>query len=192
MRPPCASGEAVFGYGDVNGDFHVIGDHPGCHGGRESGVPFTETDSGRAIDDLLRAREFRRGRADEPEMDNCFCSYIHQCTPRTDADPTPAGYDRLERFFDAELRAINAHILIPVGERPTRHVISTYTTHGHRWGGDMAASHAREYRGRGFLVVPIRDPSEWESGDRERIERRLRAIEASDYRQTKGVATLVG
>ena len=35
-------GPAVPGYGDANADLHVVGDHPGHHGGAETGVPFTD------------------------------------------------------------------------------------------------------------------------------------------------------
>jgi len=39
MRPDCES--FVPGYGDANADFHVVGDHPGVHGGVDAGIPFT-------------------------------------------------------------------------------------------------------------------------------------------------------
>ena len=197
IRPPseCTESErlpAVFGYGDANADFHLIGDHPGVHGGETTGVPFTETASGEAIQDLAADLGFADGPRDRPVFENLFADYIHMCTLPGSRDPTPEEYDDLERYFDAELRAINAHILLPVGERATDHVLTEYTTQRHRLELDMATLHAREIRGRGFLVVPIREPSEWDAGDREAIVSTLEDILASDYRQTKGVATLVG
>lgn len=197
MRPPFERNDpgsvpAVFGYGDANADFHVIGDHPGVHGGETTGIPFTETDSGEAIQALVRDLGFVDGPADRPVLTNLFCSYLHMCTLPEGRAPTPEEYGELERYFDAELRAINAHILLPVGERATDHVLEEYTTQRHRLDLDMGALHAAEIRGRGFMVVPIREPSAWTDGDREAIRERLEAILASDYRQTKGVATLVG
>ncbi|WP_255169633.1 uracil-DNA glycosylase family protein [Natrononativus amylolyticus] len=197
MRPPFERNDpdsvpAVFGYGDANADFHVIGDHPGVHGGETTGVPFTETESGEAIQELARDVGFASGPEDQPVLSNLFCSYLHMCSLPQSREPTPEEYAELERYFDAELRAINAHILLPVGERATDHVLEEYTTQRHRFDLDMAALHALEIRGRGFMVVPIREPSEWEEGDREAIHDRLEAILAADYRQTKGVATLVG
>ncbi|THE65912.1 uracil-DNA glycosylase [Salinadaptatus halalkaliphilus] len=183
---------AVFGYGDANADFHVIGDHPGVHGGRRTGVPFTETESGRAIQDVLREGGFSAGSMDEPSLENCFLSYVHMnCLP-DGHEPTTDDYATLERFFDAELRAINAHILLAVGDRATDHVLREYTTQRGRLELDMAKLHARDIRGRGFLVVPIRDPREWTDGDRDAIGSALEAILGRDYRQTKGVATTVG
>ncbi|MFP9193564.1 uracil-DNA glycosylase family protein [Natrialbaceae archaeon A-CW1-1] len=197
MRPPFAKNDpgahpAVFGYGDANADFHLIGDHPGVHGGTTTGVPFTEVDSSETLFEVFRQAGFSSGPLADPDLSNLFVNYLHMCTLPGDRAPTRAEYDELERYFDAELRAINAHILLPVGARATDHVLREYTTQRHRIDLEMPALHAREFRGRGFMVVPILDPAEWESGGRARLAAKLEAILASDYRQTKGVATRVG
>ena len=184
---------AVFGYGDANADFHVIGDHPGVHGGRTTGVPFTDSIAGERVQRVL----YRTGFAAEPyaakpALKNCFLSYVHLCTPSECETPTPAAYADLERFFDAELRAINAHILLPVGAHATAHVLEEYTTQSQKLPADVTALHAREIRGRGFLIVPIADPTDWGSGDEDRLVAVLDALLASDYRQTKGVPTMIG
>ena len=183
---------AVYGHGDANADFHVIGDHPGVHGGKRTGVPFTETDAGVGIQEILREVGFVRGPTDEPIIENCFLSYIHLCCLPNGHEPTREEYDTLERFFDAELRAINAHILISVGEQATDHVLREYTTQRHRVDLNMANLHGEEIRGRGFLVVPVACPTTWDDDDRETILETLESILGRDYRQTKGVATLVG
>ena len=183
---------AVFGYGDANADFHVIGDYPGVHGGESTGVPFTETESGRAIQNILRIVGFASGPREEPDLENCFLSYVHMCSLPDGERPTDDDYAILERFFDAELRAINAHVLLPVGARATDHVLREYTTQRRRFDLEMDDLHATDIRGRGFLVVPIKDPVEWADDDREAIVSQLEAILESDYRQTKGVATTVG
>jgi uracil-DNA glycosylase family 4 len=197
LRPPFDRSDpddrtAVFGYGDANADFHVVGDFPGVHGGETTGVPFTETKDGLAIQEILRETGFASGPRDEPVLENCFCSYVHMCSLPDGQIPTERDYADLERFFDAELRAINAHILLPVGARATDQVLREYTTQRHRFELDMASLHARDIRGRGFMVVPIKEPVEWVDGDREAIVSKLEEILASDYRQTKGVATTVG
>ncbi len=197
MRPPWDRSDpgdrtAVFGYGDANADFHVIGDYPGVHGGETTGVPFTETDGGAAIQTVFREVDFASGPSDAPVLENCFLSYVHMCSLPDGETPTPDDYADLERFFDAELRAIGAHVLLPVGRHATDHVLREYTTQRDRLELDMDALHASEVRGRGFLVVPIADPESWTDGDRAAIVARLEALLASDYRQTKGVATTVG
>ncbi|WP_323174055.1 uracil-DNA glycosylase family protein [Natrialba sp. PRR66] len=199
LRPPfdrtgADDRTAVFGYGDANADFHVIGDYPGVHGGKRTGVPFTETEAGLAIQTALRDvdRDFATGPREQPELDNCYWSYLHMCCVPDGHRPTEQEYADLERYFDAELRAINAHILLPVGERATDHVLREYTTQRRRVDLDMPALHASDLRGRGFMVIPIRNPREWEDGDQAALVDKLTAVLESDYRQTKGVATRVG
>lgn len=198
MRPPCettcsATAEAVFGYGDANADFHVIGDRPGVHGGAETGVPFTGSPAGEAIQRALFETGFASQRyADEPELEECFLSYLHMCCSPGGHDPTPEEYADMERFFDAELRAIVAHVLLPVGARATEHVVENYTAQVDRIEIDMERLHASEIRGSGFLVVPIREPTEWTEGDGQRLIDSLAAIRGSDYRRTADLSRFLG
>ncbi|WP_135535282.1 uracil-DNA glycosylase family protein [Halostella pelagica] len=190
MSPPCdapcsAGGpEAVHGYGDANADFHVIGDHPGVHGGRSTGVPFTETDGARRLQSVFHEAGFLDAAySDEPSVENLFCSYLHACCVPEGDTPDEESYGRLERFFDAEFRAINAHVLLPVGERATRHVLEQYTAQAHKIDVDPLTLHATEVHGRGYLVVPVRDPAAWTDTDRDRLAARLADVLSSDYRQ---------
>lgn len=184
---------AVYGYGDANADFHVIGDRPAVHGGDDTGVPFTGSIAGERLQGVLHETDFLAAPyADEPDASNCYLSYVFM--GRRPPDPSPREYADLERYFDTELRAINAHILLPVGEHAIDHVLEAYTTQRRKVGRDVddAALHATEIRGRGFLVVPIREPAEWTDEDEAALVDRLNAIRHRDYRQTKGVATRVG
>ncbi|MXR21360.1 uracil-DNA glycosylase family protein [Halobacterium bonnevillei] len=175
MRPPCE--QAVPGYGDANADFHVVGDHPGVHGGVESGVPFSGTPAAERFRTALSAA----GLLDEDgEPANLFLSYLHLCVP--DGDPTPRDYTELEPFFDAELRAITAHVLLPVGERATRHVLETYTAIDPD-GVELADVHASELHGSGWLVVPALDPADWDDGAEDAYVDALRAVREADYQR---------
>ncbi|MFC7045259.1 uracil-DNA glycosylase family protein [Halobacteriaceae archaeon GCM10025711] len=183
---------AVYGYGDANADFHLVGDYPGVHGGVATGVPFTGTDAGRRLMQVMHDVGFVDDPAsDRPTLSNLYASYVHASVTPGGRRPTEKEYDDLERFFDAELRAINAHILLPVDDHATWHVLREYTTQERKFdpGDDL---HARQIRGRGFLVVPVRDPADWDDADEADLRATLEAILDSDYRQTKGVATLVG
>ncbi|MFB6071473.1 MAG: uracil-DNA glycosylase family protein [Halobacterium sp.] len=173
MSPPCES--FVPGYGDANADFHVVGDHPGVHGGAESGVPFTGTPAVERLRDAL-ADAGLLDEAGEPR--NAFISYLHMCVP--DGDPTPADYLEMEPFFDAELRAITAHVLLPVGERATRHVLETYTAIAP---DDVALAdvHGEELHGSGWLVVPALDPADWTDDDHATYVDALRRLRDTDY-----------
>jgi uracil-DNA glycosylase len=183
MQPPCD--RFVPGYGDTAAHFHVIGDSPAVHGGLDTGIPFTDrpwsTDffdalaEGGLVDHVdLAASKLKPGLT--------FLSYLHMCDPGEKA-PIAANYDALEPFFDAELRAITAHVLLPVGARATAHVLDTYTAR-QATDIDMDAIHATEIRGSGWLVVPIKDPSEWIADDAERLVDGLSALKQQDYRQT--------
>ncbi len=182
MRAP---GEpAVYGYGDANADFHVIGTDAESHGGNETGVPFTDTIAGERIQSVLHAVEFaKEPYSDRPELTNCYLSYLRL---------SPGDPIDLERYIDAELRALNAHILLPVGDEALSYILTQFTTQARRVPPDSAQLHASEIRGRGFLVVPVREPIEWNTGDEAALIERLEALLNSDYRQTKGVATRIG
>jgi uracil-DNA glycosylase family 4 len=184
---------AVYGYGDANADFHVIGDRPSAHGGDETGVPFTESIAGKRLQRVLHETGFLAAPyADEPDASNLYLSYLFM--GRRPRSPGPRAYAALERYFDTELRAINAHVLLPVGACAIDRVLEEYTTQRRKVGREIddAALHATEVRGRGFLVVPIRDPVDWSDADGQALVARLNEVKNRDYRQTKGVAIRVG
>jgi uracil-DNA glycosylase family 4 len=199
MRPPVVDGReaAVFGYGDANADVHVVGDYPGVHGGAGqrvgardtaapadgTGVPFTETLAGERLQGVLHAVGLlEEAYSDEPVVSNLFVSYLHMSVTEGGRRPTPAEYDRLEPYFDAELRAIAAHVLVPVGERATRHILEQYTSRAHAV-ESAAAAHATEVRGRGFLVVPVKEPHDWGPEDADALVETLSGVLERDYRQ---------
>jgi uracil-DNA glycosylase family 4 len=189
---------AVFGYGDPNADFLVIGDHPGVHGGavgeeaaRPDGgpaddgrdLPFTAQGTER-LREVLAAVGLLDSAAPDARASNLFLSYIHPVTPPADREPTPEEYAAVERYFDAEFRAINPHVVLPVGERALTHVLREFTARAQRLDPDPVALHATEVPGRGHLVIPIREPADWTDRDAAALERRLRDVLARDYRQT--------
>jgi uracil-DNA glycosylase len=169
----------VPGYGDANAHFHVIGDHPGVHGGTTSGVPFTDNAAGERLQRALVAAGLLAEAGTPPTVEKTYLSYLYMCggDPPTDAD-----YDDLEPLFDTELRAITAHVLLPVGERATRHVFAN-TTAEPTDSIDMAARHATEVVGSGWLVYPIREPAEWTDDDEDRLVDALTALLETDYRR---------
>lgn len=188
MRPPCphtcngSDRRAVFGYGDANADFHVVGNHPGVHGGTRTGVPFTDHATGERIIDVLEQTGFVTDRT-EPTLENCYLSYIYLCCVQPETDPTDEAYARFEPFFDAELRAIAADVLVPVGRRATMHVLSEYTARRENIGQEMDRLHGEQLRGRGFLVVPFADPAGWDAAAFDQAVDAIEAVLAIDYHQ---------
>jgi uracil-DNA glycosylase len=177
LAPPCES--FVPGYGDANAHFHVIGDHPGVHGGAETGVPFTECDASQRLQRALLEGGLLTEAGTPPVVDNTFFSYLYTCVP--EGEPSPEEYADMERFFDAELRAITAHVLLPVGRRVTRHVLANMSARSTEV--DMAALHASEVHGSGWLILPTKDPSTWSDEDESALIAALSDLLARDYRR---------
>ena len=85
-------GPAVYGYGDANADFQVVGDHPGRHGGVGTGVPFTGSVAGVRLQRVLHGVGFAaEPYADRPRLENCYVSYVHPGIPEG-RDPTDDAY----------------------------------------------------------------------------------------------------
>ncbi len=181
MEPACE--RFVPGYGDANAAFHVIGDHPGVHGGTESGVPFTELPAVERLQSVLQSAGLLQSTGEQPVVNRTFLSYLHMCVPNPHETPTDAEYLDMERFFDAELRAIAAHVLFPVGERATRHVLETYTAQAWKTTIDMDRLHGTEIRGSGFLVLPIKEPTTWSDDDECRLENAIGKLRSTDFRR---------
>ena len=186
MAPPCE--RFVPGYGDANAHFHVIGDHPKTHGGIDSRIPFTETPGSDRLRGTLADAGLLADSSTPPTVDRTFLSYLCQCVP-DGPEPTADQYAATEPFFDAELRAITAHVLLPVGDRAIRHVLETYTAR--RPPTDPTSLHATELRGGGFLVVPVADPSGWSDSDEAAFLDTLGTLRATDYRREADLGRFV-
>ena len=178
FEPECE--RSVAGYGDANAHFHVVGDHPGVHGGVESGIPFTDSEAGERLQRALVEGGLLFEAGSPPSVDKTYLSYLHMCV--ADGTPSEDSYDDLEPLFDSELRAITAHVVFPVGERVTRHVFSIATAKSTD-DIDMDELHATEIVGSGWLVYPVKEPTEWTGDDEDRLVQALEALLASDYRR---------
>jgi uracil-DNA glycosylase len=170
----------VPGYGDANAHFHVIGDNPGVHGGLESGIPFTDSESGETLQTVLQEAGLLSATGNPPDVDNTYLSYL--LMGPIDGPDAEAVFKASEPLFDSELRAITAHVLIPVGVRATRHVFSIATAESPE-SVDMDTLHATEVVGSGWLVYPVKEPADWTDGDREDLLEALRTLQETDYRR---------
>lgn len=179
FQPDCA--RFVPGYGDVNAAFHVIGDHPGLHGGAERQVPFSNAAGGRLLRALARA-----GLIDAPELPpavtQTYLSYLHLCVP-DERTPDRRSYLECEPFLDAEVRAIAAHVLLPVGRRATAYVLRNYSAQARRLAVGMARLHASEIVGSGFLIMPIAEPAHWSPAQSHALTDALLRLQETDYRR---------
>ena len=106
--------------------------------------------------------------------------------------PDDEAYAALEPFFDAELRAIAAHVLLPVGRRATTHVLETYTARDVEASPEMETMHGTEVLGSGWLVVPVRDPGEWDDTHARRLIDALDELRSTDYRREADLGRFLG
>ena len=118
---------------------------------------------------------------DRPTVSKTFLSYLHMCV--SEDVPSQREYDDMERFFDAELRAIAAHVLLPVGARATTYVLENYTAQARKITVDMEELHGTEIRGSGFLVLPIADPSDWDDDHHARLVEAIDVLTSTDFRR---------
>ncbi|MFC7142182.1 uracil-DNA glycosylase family protein [Halosimplex aquaticum] len=176
FSPPCEP--FVAGYGDANADFHVVGDHPGVHGGAESGYPFTEFDASERLQRALAEGGLLAETGEPPVVEKTFFSYLYPCVP--EGVPSERDYADLENIFDSEIRAITAHVLLPVGERATRHVFANMSARPPDE-VDLESQHATEIPGSGWLIVPVKDPAEWSDADEEALVESLVELRQRDY-----------
>lgn len=176
----------VHGYGDVGAEFVFVGEAPSA-AAEENGVPFTGDEAGQRVQRILGEFGFSRSEPDatEPELQNVFLTHLTRCR-HPERAPDDDEVWNCEPFLNAELRMINPHIIVPVGQRALEALAIEYTTRAPD-SFDIEAEHATTVRGRGFELVPMLPPEEMDDDDEAAfVEHVLENVFARDYRQTKG------
>jgi len=176
----------VHGYGDVGAEFLVVGTRPTA-AAEANGVPFTGADGGERVQSIFADLGFVRSPPDaaEPDVQNVFFTSLTRCR-HPDREPTDREVDTCEPFLNAEIRMINPQIIVPVGERPLRELAVEYTTRRPD-SFDVDTEHATTIRGRGFELVPMKEPTEMTDAEADAFREHMREnVLSRDYRQTKG------
>ena len=177
--------QVVHGYGDVGADFLFVGEMP-SEGADRTGVPFTGDERGERLQDLLGRLGLNNSLPSDadPELENAFVTYLTRCHD-PERLPTDEEIDTCDPYLNAEIRMINPEILVPVGQRALREIAAEYTTSPVE-DFDVDVDHATTIRGRGFEVVPMRDPLDSTDDEREAFVEHFLSLMEGDYRQTKG------
>ncbi|WP_144922614.1 uracil-DNA glycosylase [Halorubrum salsamenti] len=181
-----ARDRVVHGYGDVGGEFLVVGARPSAPA-ETNGVPFTGTGEGERVQSIFADLGFVRSAPDaaEPDVQNVFFTNLTRCR-HPDREPTDREIETCEPFLNAEIRMINPQIIVPVGERTLRELAVAYTTRRPD-SFDVDAEHATTIRGRGFELVPMKEPAEMTDAEADAFREHMREnVLSRDYRQTKG------
>ena len=178
--------QVVHGYGDVGGEFLVVGDAP-TQAADRTGVPFTGDAAGERLQGVLGDLGFSRSPPDstEPDLQNVFLTYLARCH-HPERPPTDGEVANCDPFLTAEIRMINPHIIVPIGGRVLEALATEYTTRAPE-SFDVASAHATTIRGRGFELVPMLPLDEQTDADTEAFVDHVREnVLGRDYRQTKG------
>lgn len=173
------------GYGDVAADFLVVGERPGPRAD-VTGVPFAGEDEPSPLQRVLGRLGLCALTSDpaRPDLANVYLTNLTRCR-HPDREPTAEEIEACEPYLDAEVRMINPEILIPVGQRALERITSEYTTLDPD-DLDIADRHTETIRGRGFELVPMRDPRGASDDAIDEWVEAFASLMASDYRQTKG------
>ena len=178
--------QVVHGYGDVGAEFLVVGDAPSEAADR-TGVPFTGDADGERLQRVLGELGFSRSQPTslEPDLQNVFLTYLTRCR-HPDRGPTDGEILHCDPFLTAEIRMINPHLIVPVGQRALETLAVEYTTRAPE-SFDIERDHATTIRGRGFELVPMRALDDQTDADTEAFVDHIRQnVFGRDYRQTKG------
>lgn len=178
--------QVVHGYGDVGGEFVFVGESP-SRGAENAGVPFTGDDAGHRIQRILGELGFSRSppESTEPKLQNAFLTVLSRCR-HPDRSATDEEVRNCEPFLNAELRMINPHIIVPIGDRALQELAVEYTTRAPE-SFDVFAEHATTVRGRGFELVPMIPPAEQTDEQEAAFVTHVKEnVFSRDYRQTKG------
>lgn len=98
--------QTVFGIGNQNADWMIIGEAPGAEEDRR-GEPFVGR-AGKLLDEMLRAIGESR--------DSVFIANILKCRPPENRDPKPAEAAACRRYLQRQIDLVRPKIILAVGK----------------------------------------------------------------------------
>ncbi len=166
MRPSCD--RYVPGYGDANADFHVIGDHPGVHGGIDRRpVPAAR---GRTPPRALEEAGLLAEAGTPPTVEKTYLSYLYMCGRDPPSAPTTPTWSAFSTRNSAPSPPTSSC-------RSARWRRSTVRTRPrsrrvHRHGRAPRHGGRREWLAR----LPDQEPAEWSDDDEDALVDGLTAL----------------
>jgi DNA polymerase len=107
--------KTVFGVGDQNADWMIIGEAPGVEEDRR-GEPFVGR-AGQMLDEMLRAIGLRR--------DSVFIANILKCHPPHNRDPLPAEAAECRSYLERQIALVQPKIILAVGKIAAQNLLQT-------------------------------------------------------------------
>lgn len=107
--------QTVFGVGDTDADWMIIGEAPGAEEDRR-GEPFVGR-AGKLLDEMLRA--VGQGR------DVAFIANILKCRPPNNRDPRPEESTACRQYLDRQIELVKPKIILAVGRIAAQLLLDT-------------------------------------------------------------------
>jgi len=112
--------QTVFGVGNPNADWMIIGEAPGAEEDRR-GEPFVGR-AGKLLDEMLQAAGQGRN--------SVFIANILKCRPPNNRDPEPAESAECRRYLERQIELVQPKIIIAVGRIAAHLLLETDTPVG--------------------------------------------------------------
>lgn len=107
--------QTVFGVGDPNADWLVVGEAPGAEEDRR-GEPFVGR-AGQLLDSMLRAIGLARGQV--------YIANVLKCRPPGNRDPAPAESAECLPYLERQIALIEPKIMLAVGRIAAQNLLKT-------------------------------------------------------------------
>ena len=111
--------QTVFGVGDENADWLLVGEAPGAEEDR-LGEPFVGQ-AGRLLDNMLAAIELRRG-------DNVYIANVLKCRPPGNRNPEPDEVAKCTPFLLKQIGLIRPKLIVAMGRFAAQTLLNTDAT----------------------------------------------------------------
>ena len=123
--------QAVFGTGNRQADWMIIGEAPGAEEDRQ-GEPFVGR-AGQLLNEMLFAAGYRR--------DEVYIANVIKCRPPNNRDPSTQQVASCRGYLERQIELVNPKLLLAVGRIAAHNLLNTETPLGrmrgkvHRYGG---------------------------------------------------------
>jgi uracil-DNA glycosylase len=111
--------QTVFGVGDPNADWLIVGEAPGAEEDRK-GEPFVGQ-AGKLLDNMLAAIQLKRG-------DNVYIANVLKCRPPENRDPHGEEVRQCDPFLKRQVALIQPKLIIALGKFAAQSLLNTDAT----------------------------------------------------------------
>jgi DNA polymerase len=108
--------QTVFGVGDENADWMLIGEAPGAEEDR-LGEPFVGQ-AGRLLDNMLAAIGLKRG-------ENVYIANVLKCRPPGNRNPEPEEVARCSPFLERQIELVGPKLIVAMGRFAAQTLLNT-------------------------------------------------------------------